>query len=44
MPKVVVIDPEYGYRKSRHNNALFLPFLKAENYRQVTDTIYLRPY
>jgi hypothetical protein len=44
MPKVVLLDPEHGYRKTRHNNGLFIPFLTAEHYKQLTPYVYLRPY
>ncbi len=44
MPKVVVLDPEYGSRKTRHNQGLFIPFLTNEHYKQLTNYIYLRPY
>jgi hypothetical protein len=44
MPKVFVLDPEYGNRKTRHNQGVFLPFLAAEHYKKLTDYVYLRPY
>jgi hypothetical protein len=44
MPKVFVLDPEYGNRKTRHNQGLFIPFLTAEHYKKLTEYIYLRPY
>jgi len=44
MPKVFILDPEYGARKTRHNQGLFIPFLTAEHYKQLTPNIYLRPY
>ena len=43
-PKVLVLDPESGYRKTRHYRSLFQPFLASEKYERVTDYIYLRPY
>ncbi len=42
-PKVVILDPENGWRKGRHMKALMTPFLTEFKYRKITDYIYLRP-
>ena len=41
-PKIVILDPEYHSRRSRHMNALITPFLQNQNYRKVTEQIYIR--
>ena len=42
-PKVVVLDPENGYRKNRYMQALVLPFLAEFKYQQLGPYFYLRP-
>jgi len=42
-PKVVVLDPENGYRKARHYKALVIPYLTEFKYKKVTEYIYVRP-
>jgi|HubBroStandDraft_1064217.scaffolds.fasta_scaffold02206_6 hypothetical protein len=42
-PKVVVLDPEHGNRKVRHNRSLVLPYLAEFHYQKITDNIYFRP-
>jgi len=43
MPKLVILDPEHGPRKARHDKALFQPFLAKYNYRKVGPYYYVRP-
>jgi hypothetical protein len=43
MPKIMVLDPEHGPRKSRHNAALFMPFIREFNYQQVGPHYFVRP-
>jgi hypothetical protein len=42
-PKIIILDPEFGDRKQRHLDALFLPFFRDFGYRKVGDYYYLRP-
>jgi hypothetical protein len=42
-PKVVVLDPEHGWRKRRHYAALVMPFLRNYGYTEVLPGVYLRP-
>jgi hypothetical protein len=43
MPKIVVLDPENGYRKTRHMTTLIMPFLKEFQYRMASENIYVHP-
>jgi hypothetical protein len=42
-PKIVVLDPSFMYARGRHHRALWAPFLVNNHYRQLTDSVYLRP-
>lgn len=42
-PKIVVLDPSFLYARGRHHWALWAPFLANNHYRQLTDSVYLRP-
>jgi hypothetical protein len=42
-PKIVVLDSSFLYARGRHQQALWLPFLHNNHYRQLTDNVYLRP-
>jgi hypothetical protein len=42
-PKIVIVDPEAGGRKSRHMAALVRPFLEAHHYRSSGPFLWLRP-
>lgn len=42
-PKVVILDPENGHRKTRYLAASVMPFLRDFQYQKVSDYFYLRP-
>jgi hypothetical protein len=42
-PKIVILDPSFMWARGRHYNALWAPFLANNHYRQLTDSVYLRP-
>ncbi|HVV53606.1 MAG TPA: hypothetical protein VHO06_28380 [Polyangia bacterium] len=42
-PKIVVLDPSFGYARARHHKALWWPFLTNNHYKRLTDNVYLRP-
>ena len=42
-PKVVVLDPENAYRKTRHYKSLIMPFLSELHYQKINDNLYLLP-
>lgn len=43
MPKVVFIDPEHEWRKSRTLRTLVYPFLQKYHYKMVRPRLYVRP-
>ncbi|HVT10332.1 MAG TPA: hypothetical protein VHO67_22885 [Polyangia bacterium] len=42
-PKIVVLDPSFGYARERHQRALWMPFLTNHHYRALTPEVYVRP-